>query len=115
MLDVRSSVSCLGFGKQTCGCAICMTTFATNLLSCSAEKVNVLFVLGCRRVFWLTVAAYVFWLLTTCCLNACFWYSGYPCMTQHVAPYNWHTLVFLLLCSASFMRMVLTADKTFLF
>ena len=37
-----------------------MTTFATNLVSCSAVKVNVLFVLGCGRLFWLTVAAYVF-------------------------------------------------------
>ena len=37
-----------------------MTTFATNLVSCSVVKVNVMFVLGCRRVVWLTVAAYVF-------------------------------------------------------
>ena len=67
MLDFKSSVSCFGFGQQTCGWAICMTTFTTNLLSCSAMKVNVSFVvLGCGRVLWLTVEAYVFWLLTTC-------------------------------------------------
>ena len=29
--------------------------------------------LGCGRVFWLTAEAYVFWLLITCCLNACFY------------------------------------------
>ena len=51
MLDFRSNVSCLGFGQKTCGWPICMTTFARNLVSCSAEKVNVLFVLGCGRVF----------------------------------------------------------------
>ena len=60
MLDVRFSVSCFGFGKQTCGWSICMTRFATNLMSCSAVKINVLFVLGCGGVFWLMVAAYVF-------------------------------------------------------
>ena len=36
-------------------------------------------------------------------------------MTQHVTPYNWHTLVSLLLYSGSFVRMVLSTDKTFLF
>ena len=55
-----------------------MTIFATNFVSCSAVNVNVLFVLGYGRRFWLTVAAYVFWLLTTCCLNACLLYSGHP-------------------------------------
>ena len=40
-LDFRSSVSCLGFGYQTCGWAIWITTFATNLVSCSVVKVNV--------------------------------------------------------------------------
>ena len=59
MLDFRSSVSCFEFGKQTCGWAICMTTFATNFMSSSAVKINVLFVLGCGGVFWLMVAAYV--------------------------------------------------------
>ena len=55
-----------------------MTTFAMNFVSCLAVNVNVWFVLGCGRVFWPTGAAYDFWLLTTCCLNACFLYSGYP-------------------------------------
>ena len=41
MLDFRSNVSCFGSGKQTCGWAIWITTFATNLVSCSAVKVNV--------------------------------------------------------------------------
>ena len=51
MLDFKSSVSYFGFGKQTCGWAICMTTCATNLVSCSAVKVNASFVvLGCGRV-----------------------------------------------------------------
>ena len=60
------------------GRAIWITTFATNFVSCSALKVNAsLDVLGCRRAFSLTVEAYVFWLLTTCCLNSCFLYSGH--------------------------------------
>ena len=64
-----------------------MTTFATTFVSCSAVKVNVLFVLGCGRVVWLTVAAYVFWLLTTCCLNACFFlYSGHPLYDATCGP-----------------------------
>ena len=38
-----------------------MTTFATDFVSCSAISVNVsVLVLGCGRVFWLTVEAYVF-------------------------------------------------------
>ena len=38
-----------------------MTTFATNLFSHSAVKVNVSFVvLGCGRMFWLIVEAYIF-------------------------------------------------------
>ena len=41
MLDFRSSVSCLGFGKQTCGWAIWITIFAMNLVTCLAVKVNV--------------------------------------------------------------------------
>ena len=49
-----------------------MTTFATKFVSCSAVNENVWFVLGCGRVFWPTTVAYNFWLLTTCCLNACF-------------------------------------------
>ena len=36
MLDFRSIASCLGFGQQTCGWAIWITKFATNLVSCSA-------------------------------------------------------------------------------
>ena len=32
---------------------------------------NVLFVLGCGKVFLLIIATHVLWLLTTCCLNAC--------------------------------------------
>ena len=52
MLDFKSSVSRFGFGLQTCGWAIFMTTFATNFVSCSAVEVNVSFmVLGCGRVF----------------------------------------------------------------
>ena len=48
ILDFRSGVSCFGFGLQTCGWVICMTTLATNFVSCFA--VNVLFVLSCGRV-----------------------------------------------------------------
>ena len=55
-----------------------MTTIAMNFVSCSAVNVNVWFVLDCGRVFWPTVAAYDFSLLTTCCLNARFLYSGHP-------------------------------------
>ena len=33
MLEFRSSVSCLGFGRQTFGWAICITTSATNFVS----------------------------------------------------------------------------------
>ena len=29
------------------------------------------------RVFWPTAVTYDVWLLTTCCLNACFLYSGH--------------------------------------
>ena len=37
------------------------TIFDTNLVSCSAVKVNVSFVvLDCGRLFWLTIEAYVF-------------------------------------------------------
>ena len=54
-----------------------MTTFATKFVSCSAVKENVC-VLGCEREFWPTTVAYDIWLLTTCCLNACFLYSGHP-------------------------------------
>ena len=104
MLDFRSSVACFGFGQQTCGWAVCMTTFATNLVSCSAEKVNVLFVFGCGRVFWHTGTVYVFWLLTTCCLNACFLYSGHSLYDATCGPYNWHTLVFLLLYLGILLR-----------
>ena len=60
MLCFSSSVSCFGFGKQTCGWAICMSTFATHFVSCSTVKINVLFVLDYGRVFWLMVAAYIF-------------------------------------------------------
>ena len=57
-----------------------MTTVATNLVSCSAVIVNVSFVvLSYGRMFWLTVEADVFCLLTKCCLNACFLYFGHPC------------------------------------
>ena len=35
MLDFRSSVSCFGLGWQTCAWAIWITTFVTNLVSCS--------------------------------------------------------------------------------
>ena len=55
-----------------------MTPFATNFVSCSAGKENVCCVLGCGREFWPAIVAYDFWLLTTCCLNACFLYSGHP-------------------------------------
>ena len=52
MLDFRSRVSCFGFGWQTCGWAICITMFATNVVNSSAVKVNVsLLVLGCGREF----------------------------------------------------------------
>ena len=55
-----------------------MTTFATNFVSCSAINVNVsVGVLGCGRVFCLKIEAYVFYLSTTCCLNAFFLYSGH--------------------------------------
>ena len=61
-------------------------TFTTNLVSRSAVTVNVLFVLDCGRVFWLTVAAYVFWLLTTCCLNACFFVFRTPFVWCNMWP-----------------------------
>ena len=52
MLDFKSSVSCLGFGYQTCDWVISITTFATNFISCLAVKVNdSLDVLGCGRMF----------------------------------------------------------------
>ena len=80
LAHARFQISCvlLWIWVETCVLAICMTTFATNLVSCSAVKINVLFVLDCGRMFWLTVAAYVFWLLTTCCLNACFFVFRIP-------------------------------------
>ena len=46
MLNFRSSMSCLGFGQQTCGWAICITTFATNFVSYSAVKEDACCVLG---------------------------------------------------------------------
>ena len=63
-----------------------MTSFATNFVSCSAVNENVWFVLGCERVFWPTVAAYDFWLLMTCCPNACFLYSRHPLYDATCGP-----------------------------
>ena len=63
-----------------------MTTFATNFVSCSAVKENVCCVLDCGREFWPTTVAYDFWLLTTCCLNACFLYSGHPLYDATCGP-----------------------------
>ena len=85
ILDFRSIVSCFGFGLQTCGWIICMTTLATNFVSCLAVNVNVI-CFELRESFWLTVVAYVFWLLTTCCLNACFLYSGHPLYDATCGP-----------------------------
>ena len=48
-----------------------------------------------RQVY--SCGRYVFHILSKCLF---FYYiSDTLCMMQHVAPYNWHTLVFLLLCS----------------
>ena len=80
-----------------------MTTFATNLVSCSAVKVNesnVLFVLVCGRAFWHTVAAC--FLVVNHMLPKCLGFFGtlwFSCFSIR----------------ASFVRMVLTADKTFPF
>ena len=63
-----------------------MTTFAANFVSCSAVNENIRFVLGCERKFWLTAAAYDVWLLTTCCLNACFLYPGHPLYDATCGP-----------------------------
>ena len=73
MLDFRSIVSCLGFGKQTCGWAICMTTLATNFLSCSSVK-NILFVLGYGRVFCLRLG-HIFLIANHMLLKCLFFFS----------------------------------------
>ena len=43
-------------------------------------------VLAAGECFWLTTEAFDFWLLTTCCLNACFLYSGHPLWEATYGP-----------------------------
>ena len=58
VLDFKSSVL---FWVANLWLGDLYTTFATNLVSCSAVNVNVSFVvLDCGRLFWLTIEAYVF-------------------------------------------------------
>ena len=57
-------------------------------------------------MFWLTTEAYV-----TCCLNACFLYSGHPLYEATYGPLQSAHLGFVIL----FVRMIPSADQTFLF
>ena len=58
MLEFRSGVSCFGLRVANLWLCDLDTTFVTDIVSCSAAKLNVSFeVLGCGRTFWL---------LTTC-------------------------------------------------
>ena len=88
--------SVLDSGSNGCGQAIWITIFAANFGSCSAVKLNVSFkVSGCLRVFWRTGEAYIFWLLTTCCPNACFLHSGHPLYDATCDPLQLAHLGFL--------------------
>ena len=77
MLDFRSSVLFFYSGSKLVvgrmNNHVCYEF--CELLGCESKCLIWSFRL--REVFWRTVDAYVFWLLTTCCLNACFLYSGH--------------------------------------
>ena len=120
MLDFRSSVLFwIGIANlyMWLGDMIWITTFATNLISCSAVKLNVWVVWSCGRAFWLTTEAYVFWLLTTCCLNACFFFVfRTPFVRRNVWSVTIGTCRFSRFSTrASFVRVILSSDLTFLF
>ena len=46
-------------------------------------------------MFWLATGVYVFWLLTTYCLNACFLYSEHPLYEATCGPLQFSHVGFL--------------------
>ena len=99
MLDFRSNVSCFGFGEQTCGWVIWITTFATNLESVLAYHWGV----------WLLVVNYMLsesllFIFRTPIIGSNMW-----SITICTCGFSW------LSARASFVWMILSADHTLLF